>query len=111
MKGGNEEESYLLLFGHEYLHSNKSVVDWKATKPIFTYGPPNNQIKVEIHFDKLHAHFLGKSIKPLVKNVEVVNSIFTDQTISYESIKYIGLGLYAFSNDGTLAKWLAKNPY
>jgi hypothetical protein len=110
MKGGHEEGSYPLLLGRGFLRSSKGVANWGATKPTFTYGPSNNRTKVEIHSAK-SSTLSGKSVKPPVKNVEVINFISEDQAVNYKSIKCIGPGLYDFSDDGSLAKWLAENPY
>jgi hypothetical protein len=108
MKGGHKDGSYPLLLGRGFLRSCKGVANWGTTKPTLTYGPSNNQKKVEIHSGK---SISGKSVKPPVKNVEVINFISEDQAVNYESIKCIGPGLYDFSDDGSLAKWLAENSY
>jgi hypothetical protein len=110
MRGGNAENgSYPLLLGRGFLRTSKGVADWGAQKPTFTYGPPQNRTKVDIRPTRVAKTSSEKSQKPMVEAIEMIDP--TNQLGSFNTIKCIGPGLYDFTDDGTLAQWLADYPH
>jgi hypothetical protein len=110
MKGGNaENDSYPLLLGRGFLRASKGVADWGATKPTFTYGPTDNRTKIEINPARKTKTSLEESLSPTVEAVDLIDP--TNQLGSCDTIKCIGPGLYDFTDDGTLAQWLAEYPH
>ena len=114
IKGGPGD--FPLLLGRGFLRKSGGVANWSTKKPTFTYGPPTNRTTVLI---KPRAFFYDKVIKPIMptseslpRNTEFAekNPLFTKADLQ-ETIQCIGPGLYDFKDDGTLAQWLAENPY
>jgi hypothetical protein len=109
-KGGNAENgSYPLLLGCGFLRASKGVADWGTKKPTFTYGPPDNRTKIEINPAKKTKTLSEESLSPTVEAVDLIDP--TNQLGSCDTIKCIGPGLYDFTDDGTLAQWLAEYPH
>jgi hypothetical protein len=110
MRGGNAENgSYPLFLGRGFLRTSKGVAHWGAQKPTFTYGPPQNRTKVDIRPTRVAKTSSEKSQKPMVEAIEMIDP--TNQLGSFNTIKCIGPGLYDFTDDGTLAQWLADYPH
>jgi hypothetical protein len=110
MKGGNAENgSYPLLLGRGFLRASKGVADWGTKKPTFTYGPPDNRTKIEINPARKTKTSSEESLSPTVEAVDLIDP--TNQLGSCDTIKCIGPGLYDFTDDGTLAQWLAEYPH
>ena len=94
--------SYLLLLGCRILCTNKGVADWGAKISTFTYGPPHNRTKIDIHRARAAKMSSKKSQKPMVEAMEMIDP--TNQLGHCNTIKCIGPGLCDFTNDGTLAQ-------
>jgi hypothetical protein len=110
MRGCNAENgSYPLLLGRGFLRISKDVADWDAKKSTFTWGPPYNRTKIEIHPARVTKTLSGKMLSLRAKVVEMIDQ--TNQLWSWDTIKCNGPGLYNFIDDGTLAQWLAEYPH
>jgi hypothetical protein len=104
-----ENGSYPLLLGCGFLRASKGMADWGAKKPTFTYGPPDNRTKIEINPARKTKTSSEESLSPTVEAVDLIDPI--NQLGSSDTIKCIGPGLYDFTDDGTLAQWLAEYPH